>query len=74
MPFCKVRRFLPCMLHQKLHKVYESNGKIARLKSSATIDKRNRYNKVALFNVDIDTEKKAFILGRNKRQKKEKYK
>ena len=49
--------------NQKLHKVYESNGKIARLKSSGTIDKKNRYsNNIVKFNVDIDTEKKQLKL------------
>ena len=31
--------------NQKLHKVYESNGKIARLKRSVTIDKIKVYSK-----------------------------
>lgn len=57
--------------NQKLHLVYESNGKIARLKSSATIDNKKYYHKrLASFNVDIETEKKAFILGQNKSNKK----
>jgi hypothetical protein len=41
---------------QKLHIVYESNNKIARLKSSGTIDKKNRYSdNIAKFNVDVET-------------------
>ncbi len=57
--------------NQELHKVYESNGKIARLKRNATIDKKNRYHKRVLnFNVDLETEKKAYFLGINKKNKK----
>lgn len=57
--------------NQKLHKVYESNGKIARMKRSATIDKKNTYDKkVANFNIDIESEKKASIIVHNKSKKK----
>ncbi len=57
--------------NQQLHKVYESNGKIARLKRNATIDKKKRYHKrVANFNVDEETEKKAFTIGMKKISKK----
>ena len=56
--------------NQKLHKVYESNGKIARLKRNITIDKTNRYSKKnANFNVDIDTEKKAINMVKKKNKK-----
>ena len=54
-----------------MHKVYESNGKIARLKRNAVIDKKNRYHKrLSNFNVDIETEKKAYLLAMNKKTKK----
>ena len=57
--------------NQKLHKVYESNGKIARLKSSGTIDKKNRYSvRKANFNVDLETEKKAIAIAHNLKDKK----
>ena len=57
--------------NQELHKVYESNGKIARLKRNAVIDKKNRYHKrLSNFNVDIETEKKAYLLAMNKKTKK----
>ena len=57
--------------NQKLHKVYESNGKIARMKRSATIDKKSTYSKnVANFNIDIESEKKASIIIHNKSKKK----
>ena len=57
--------------NQSLHKVYESNGKIARLKRNATIDKKNRYHKrVSNFNVDVETEKKAYQIAINKKTKK----
>lgn len=58
--------------NQELHKVYESNGKIARLKRNATIDKKNIYHKrVSNLNVDLETEKKAYLLAMNKKLKKE---
>ena len=57
--------------NQKLHKVYESNGKISRLKRNATIDKKYKYSKRnANFNVDVVTENKALLIS----QKKKKYK
>ena len=57
--------------NQSLHKVYESNGKVARLKRNATIDSKNRYHKkIANFNVDIVTEEKAIKLGKNKIKKR----
>lgn len=57
--------------NQKLHKVYESNGKIARLKRNATIDSKIIYKKkVANFHVDEETEKIAFRIGINKMVKK----
>jgi hypothetical protein len=56
--------------NQKLRKVYESNNKIVRLKSSATIDKKNKYSKVnANFNVDIESENIAKTMGYNKKDK-----
>ena len=56
--------------NQKLHKVYESNGKIARLKRNATIDYKKYYHKkVANFSVDIETEKKAIQLSKYKKNR-----
>ena len=56
--------------NQKLHKVFESNGKVARLKRSVTIDKIKVYTeKNASFTVDIDTENKALIMVENKKGK-----
>ena len=55
--------------NQKLLIVYESNGKKARLKSCATIDKKIKYSKDnAKFNVDIEAEKKALELSQAKRK------
>lgn len=57
--------------NQELHKVYESNGKIARLKRNADFNKCYYYSKKpANFNVDIETEKKAIIIANNKLAKK----
>ena len=57
--------------NQKLHKVYESNGKIARLKRNADIkDKKNYSKRKANFNIDIDSEQKAYQIGMNKKNKK----
>ncbi|MGM9971048.1 MAG: hypothetical protein ACI35W_01400 [Anaeroplasmataceae bacterium] len=57
--------------NQSLHKVYESNGKIVRLKRNATIDDKVRYSKrKANFNVDTETEEKAYLLAINKLAKK----
>ena len=56
--------------NQKLHKVYESNGTIARLKRNADIDDKKNYQKrVANFNVDTITERKARIIGLRKLKK-----
>ena len=56
--------------NQKLHIVYESNGKIARLKRNVTIDKTNKYSKKnANFNVDIETEDKAVDMVKKKNKK-----
>lgn len=57
--------------NQELHKVYESNGKIARMKRSATIASKNLYDKKkAGFHIDEESEKKAIIIGNNKMAKK----
>ena len=57
--------------NQKLHKVFESNKKIARLKSSGTVDKINRYSKnIANFNVDIESEEIAKRIGLKLKNKK----
>lgn len=59
--------------NQKLHKVYESNGKIARLKRNITIDIIVKYKKKnANFNVDIDTEKKVIDMAKKRENKKSK--
>ena len=56
--------------NQKMHKVYESNKKIARLKNSATIDKKNRYSKEnAKFNIDKASEEKVKKMANNKKDK-----
>ena len=56
--------------NQKLYKVYESNKKIARLKNSATIDKKNKYSKKnANFTIDIDSEEKEKTMAYNKKDK-----
>ena len=56
--------------NQKLHKVFESNGKLARLKRNVTIDIKNHYHKrTANFNVDVDTENKALKIVENKKGK-----
>lgn len=55
--------------NQSLHKVYESNGKIARLKRNATIDDKNKYHKrTANFNVDTQSELKAFLIAKRKKR------
>lgn len=57
--------------NQQLHKVYESNGKIARMKRSATVDSKSFYKKKkAGFHIDEESEKKAIIIGNNKMAKK----
>ena len=56
--------------NQKLHKVFESNGKIARLKRNATFKTKSLYHKrTASINVDVDTENKALIIVKNKKGK-----
>lgn len=46
---------------------------MARLKSSATIDKKEHYSKrIAAFKIDTDSEAKATRLGRNLKDKKKK--
>ena len=56
--------------NQKLHKVYESNNKVVRLKSSATIDKTSKYSKEnANFNIDVESEQRAKYLSNNKKDK-----
>lgn len=53
--------------NQKLHKVYESNGKIARLKREAVIDDKNKYHqRTAGFTIDTISEIKATRIGNNK--------
>ena len=60
----------PDKKNQKLHKVYESNGKIARLKNSATIDKKGKYSKKnANFHIDLESEERAKKLASNKKSK-----
>ena len=55
--------------NQKLHKVYESNGKVARLKRNVTIDKTNKYSKKnASFNVDTETESKVLEMAKRKKK------
>lgn len=57
--------------NQQLHKVYESSGKVARLKRNATVDKSKHYQKKkANFNVDVDTEKLAYEICLRKKEKK----
>ena len=57
--------------NQNLHKVYESNKKIARLKSSGTFDNKKHYSKdLANFNVDVETEERAKRIGINLKNKK----
>lgn len=52
--------------NQKLHKVQESNGKIARLKRNATIDKKSTYTKEkANFVIDKLSEDKARKICKN---------
>ena len=56
--------------NQKLHIVFESNGKTARLKNTATVDKKNKYSKKnANFTVGIETEEKALAISKSKKEK-----
>ena len=60
--------------NQKLHKVYESNGKVARMKRSVTNDKKIYYKKNnACFNVDIESELKAIDKVINKKRNTNSY-
>lgn len=57
--------------NQDLHKVHESNGKIARLKRNADFDYKNRYKKeTANFHIDKESEAIAIKIGINKKAKK----
>lgn len=57
--------------NQSLHLVYESNGKIARMKRDATIDNNKTYDKkTANFHIDIESEKIAYEKGMRKLAKK----
>lgn len=57
--------------NQKLHLVYESNGKIARMKRNVTIDNKSKYSKKrANFNVDTVSEEKAYGMYMRKKAKK----
>ena len=57
--------------NQDLHKVHESNGKIARLKRNADFDFKNRYKKeIANFHIDKESEAIAIKIGINKKAKK----
>lgn len=57
--------------NQSLHLVYESNGKIARMKRDATIDNKKAYDsKPANFHIDEESEKIAYEKGMRKLAKK----
>lgn len=57
--------------NQELLKVYESNGKIARLKRNADFDYKKRYKKeLANFHIDKESEALAVKIGMNKKAKK----
>lgn len=55
--------------NQKLNKVYESRGKISRLKRNATYDSIYNYSKKMNFTIDEQSEEKAIKIANNKLKK-----